>query len=102
MHTVAIVVGAALIATGVGHGIASSLQLLELQSEVNQRLSLTEKFEPLFWSFLQLMQLRRLQRTLVPESPRYGKALRFAMIGMVAFMMGLALLLFGLGVLHSA
>ena len=89
-------------ATGIGHFIASNLQLLELQSEVNQRLSLSEKFEPLFWSFLQLMQLRRLQRTLVPESPRYRKALRFGIIGVVAFMLGLASLLFGLGVLRSA
>jgi hypothetical protein len=51
---VAIVVGAALMAVGIGHLIASSLQLQELQFEINERLLLSDKFEPPFWSFLNL------------------------------------------------
>lgn len=85
MYIVAIVVGAALMATGVGHGIASSLQFLELQSEVNDRLPESDKFEPLFWSFGTRMQLRRLQRSLLPDSPRPRKAVRFAVIGACLF-----------------
>lgn len=45
MHALAIVIGAALVATGIGHLIASSLQLLELQSEVNEQLAPNEKLE---------------------------------------------------------
>jgi len=44
---VAIVVGAALMATGIGHFIASTLQWLELQAEVNERLPESNQFEPL-------------------------------------------------------
>jgi hypothetical protein len=95
VHAVAIVIGAVLMATGIGHFIASSLQLLELQSEVNERLSESEKFEPLFWSFPQLMKLRRLQRVLLPQSPRVRKALRFGIIGLAVFISGVALLFFG-------
>jgi hypothetical protein len=36
VNIIAVVLGAALMAAGVGHFIASSLQLLELQSEVNE------------------------------------------------------------------
>ena len=96
MHIVAIVVGAALMTTGVGHFIASSLQLLELQSEVNDRLPQLDKFEPLFWSLGNRMQLRRLQRSLLPLSPRPGRAMRFAVIGACLFFSGVAMLLFGL------
>jgi hypothetical protein len=96
VHTVAIVIGAALMATGVGHLIASNLQLLGLQPEVNERLPQADKIEPLFWSFPQLMQLRRLQRSLLPRSPRIGKAMRFGVIGFCVFISGVALLLFGL------
>jgi hypothetical protein len=96
VHTVAIVIGAALMATGVGHLIASSLQLLELQSEVNDRLPQPEKFAPLFWSLPQLMQLRRLQRSLLPQSPRSRKAVRFGVIGFSVLISGVALLLFAM------
>jgi hypothetical protein len=93
---VAIVVGAALMATGIGHFIASSLQWLELQSEVNERLPQSGKFEPLFWSLGKRMQRRRLQRSLLPQSPRPAKAIRFALIGACLFFSGAAMLLFGL------
>ena len=96
MHTVAIVLGATLMATGVGHFIASSLQLLALQAEVNERLPQLDKFEPVFWSLPQLTQLRRLQRSLLPQSTRIGKAVRFGMVGFCLFISGAALLLFGL------
>jgi len=96
VHTVAIVFSAALMATGVGHLIASTLQLLELQSEVNDRLPQSEKFEPLFWSLPQLTQLGRLQRSLLPQSPRIRKAGRLGVIGACGFFSGAAMLLFGL------
>jgi len=96
VHKVAIVAGAALMATGVGHLIASNLQLLELQSEVNEQLPPPNKFEPLFWSLPQLIQLRRLQRDLLPRSPRSTKAMRFGAIGFAVFFSGVALLFFGL------
>jgi hypothetical protein len=96
VYIVAIVVGAALMATGIGHFIASSLQWLELQSEVNERLPQSDKFEPLFWSLGKRMQLRRLQRSLLPQSPRPGKAIRFGIIGGCLFFSGAAMLLFGL------
>jgi hypothetical protein len=92
----AIVVGAVLMAAGIGHLIASSLQLEELQFEINERLPLSDKFEPSFWSLPQLTQLRRLQRSLLPRSPRIGKAKRFGAIGFVVFISGVILLLFGL------
>jgi hypothetical protein len=95
MYTVAIVIGAALMATGVGHLIASSLQLQELQFEVNQRLPESEKFDPLFWTFGKRMQLRSLQKSVLPESPRFGKAVRFGVIGFCVFFSGVVLL-FGL------
>ena len=96
MYTVAIVIGATLMATGIGHLIASGLQLLELQSEVNQRLPQSEKFESLFWTLGKRMQLRSLQKSLLPESARYGKAVRFGVIGFCALFSGAAMLLFGL------
>ena len=83
-------------AAGVGHFIASSLQLLELQSEVNERLPQPDKFEPLFWSLGKRLQLRRLQRSLLPQSPRPGRAMRFGVIGACLFFSGVAMLLVGL------
>lgn len=83
-------------AAGIGHFIASNLQLLELQSEVSERLPQSEKFEPLFWSFPRLMQLRRRQRNLLLQSPRISNARRFGIIGFVVFLLGVAVLLFGL------
>jgi len=80
-------------ATGVGHPIASSLQLMELHCEVNKRLPQTDKFEPLFWSLPQFMKLRQFQRNLLPQSPRIGKAVLFGAIGFVIFFSGVALLL---------
>jgi hypothetical protein len=88
-------------ATGIGHFIASSLQLLELQSEVNERLPQSDKFEPLFWSLGKRMQLRRLQRSLLPHSPRPGRAIRFGIIGAFSFFSRAALLLFGLNGIHK-
>jgi hypothetical protein len=96
VHTVAIAIGAALMATGICHLIASSLQLLELQSEVNEQLPQPDRFEPLFWSLPQLLQLRRLQQSLLPQSPRIAKARRFGMIGFSVFISGVALLLLAL------
>jgi hypothetical protein len=95
VYIVAVVVGAALMVAGVGHFIASSLQMLELQSEVNERLPQPDKFEPLFWSLGKRLQLRRLQRSLLPQSPRPGKAMRFGVIGACLFFSGAAILLFG-------
>jgi hypothetical protein len=96
VHTLAIVVGAALMATGIGHLFASTLQLLELQSELNEHLPQADKFEPLFWSLPQFTQLRRLQRDLLPRSPRMVKVRRFGLIGLSVLFSGVALLFFGL------
>ena len=96
VHAVVIVVGAALMAAGIGFFIATSLQLSELQFEVNGRLPEALKFEPLFWSFDRLMRLRDLQKTVLPQSPRPKKAMRFAAIGFSAFFLGVALLFFGM------
>jgi hypothetical protein len=101
VYTLAIVIGAALMATGVGHLIASTLQLVELQSEVNERLPQSDKFEPLFWTLGRQMQLRNLQKNLLPESPRFGKAVRFGAIGACVFFSGAAMLLFGLRGIHK-
>jgi hypothetical protein len=96
VYIVAIVIGAALMAVGVGHLIASTLQLLELQSEVNERLPQSDKFEPLFWTLGKRMQLRSLQKSLLPQSPRFGKAVQFGVIGACVLFSGAAILLFGL------
>ena len=54
------VISAVFMAIGIGHLIAS-----ELPSEVNKQLPQGEQFEPLFWSFFQLRQLRRYQLTVL-------------------------------------
>jgi hypothetical protein len=74
VYTLSVVIGAALMATGVGHLIASTLQLVELQSEVNERLPQSEKFEPLFWTLGKRMQLRSLQKNSLPQSPRFWQS----------------------------
>jgi hypothetical protein len=96
VYTLAIVMGATVMAIGAGHLIASSLQLLELQCEVNERLPHPDKFEPQFWSLPQLTQLRRLQQNLLPHSLRPAKAIRFGVIGAAMLFFGAALLLLGL------
>ena len=96
MHIVAVCVGAALMFTGIGHVIASNLQLLELQAEVNNRLPQPQKFEPVFWTFGRWTQLRHLQQKLLPQSPRPKKARRFAAIGFSVFFAGVWLLCVGL------
>jgi hypothetical protein len=101
VYTLFVVIGAALMATGVGHLIASTLQLVELQSEVNERLPQSEKVEPLFWTLSKRMQLRSLQKNLLPQSPRFGKAVRFGVIGACVFFSGVAMLLFGLRGVHK-
>jgi hypothetical protein len=50
VHVAAIVIGAVLMAIGTGYLMVRSLQLMELQSEVNEQLPQGVKFEPLFWS----------------------------------------------------
>ena len=57
----------------------------ELQFEVNQRLPESQKFDPLFWAVGKRMRLRRLQESVLPESPRFGKAVRFGVIGFCVF-----------------
>jgi hypothetical protein len=96
VHVAAIVIGAVLMATGIGHLIASSFQLIELQSEVNEQLPRHEKFEPLFWSFFRLMRLGRLQQDVLPKSRRPRSAVRFEIIGFSLFFLGIALLLYGI------
>ena len=97
MHRLSIVTGATLLATGVGYLIASNLQLLELQSDVNAALPQVDRFEPLFWSYFQIMQLRRLQRKVLPQNNRFERSKRFAIIGFATLGAGIALLWLGLG-----
>ncbi len=101
MHVAAVLIGALLMAIGIGHLIAGSLQLMELQSEVNQQLPHRAKFEPLFWWLFQVRQLRRYQRDLLPESPRPRKATRFRVIGFSLFLLGIGLLLHGMKGLYK-
>ena len=96
MNMLATVVGAALMAIGVGYLIASSLQLQELQFEINERLPVSDKFEPPSWSIPQYIKLYRFQQGLLPGSPRIKKARQFRAIGSAAFISGVLLLLFGL------
>src|SRR5262249_55031676 len=95
VYMLAIVVGAVLMVIGVGYLIATSLQVQELLFEINERLPVADKFE-LPWSFPQRIQLRRLQGSLMPDSPRIGKARQFRTIGFAALISGVVLLLFGL------
>ena len=94
--------GAILMATGIGHLIASNLQLLELQSEVNAMLPEAARFEPLFWSYFQIMKLRRLQREVLPQSARFERSKRFVIIGFVTLGAGIALLWLGLNGMYRA
>jgi hypothetical protein len=102
VHLVSVVIGATLMAAGIGYLVASNLQLLELQSEVNAALPQADKFEPLFWSYFRIMQLRRLQRKLLPQNSRIEKSKRFAIIGFTILCTGLLLLLLGLEVLSKS
>jgi hypothetical protein len=97
-----IVSGAILMATGIGHLIASNLQLLELQSEVNAVLPEADRFEPSFWSIFDIMRLRRLQRVVLAQCARFERSKRFAVIGFVTFGAGIALLLLGLNGMYRA
>ena len=102
VHLVSIVTGATLMATGIGYLVASNLQLLELQSEVNAELPQADKFEPLFWSYFRIMQRRRLQRKLLPQNSRFEKSKRFAVMGFTTLGTGLLLLLLALEVLSKS
>src|SRR5262245_15014741 len=94
MSLLAILVGAALMAVGAGFLIASSLQRQELLFEISKRQPVSDKFEP--WSIPQRIKLRRLQRSLLPDSPRIGKARQFGVIGFALFFSGVVLLFYAL------
>lgn len=51
-------IGAAMMALGAGSLIASNLQILELQFELNEPLPNAQKFEPPFWWFGTYVRLR--------------------------------------------
>jgi len=65
--------------------ISTSLQLLELQCEVNERLPENEKFEPMGWHLGTYLKFWKLHRQVLPESPRPKLILRLGIAGFSLF-----------------
>jgi len=74
MRILSIVVGVVFFVLGQISFFLATYELMELQHEVNARLPLGEKLEPIFWSILARGKLRALQSVL-PNSPKKGEAL---------------------------
>jgi hypothetical protein len=94
MAIVTIVIGVVLMGTGSGCFIASHAQISELQSEINGRLPEGQKFEPLFWWVGTYLRLLALQRQFLPQSSRPRKALGFGIVGLAVLLFGIGLLLY--------
>ena len=91
METMKLILGVTLAVAGVICLFLSSCQYWALQSEVNDRLTADEKFEPTFWSFATHLEFRRIRQRVLPESPRPRKAWSLAFAGFALFFLGVAL-----------
>lgn len=60
MHTLIIVVGVVFFLLGQTSFFLATYEHMELQHEINARLPVGEKFEPMFWSFLTRRKFRAL------------------------------------------
>jgi hypothetical protein len=92
MRTLAIAVGVAFFVLGQTSFFLATYEHMELQHEVNARLPLDEKFEPIFWSFLTRRRFRALQMRVLPSSPRVARARLFKKIGTVFFVLAISTL----------
>ena len=66
--------------------ISTTLQLRELQCEVNERLPENEKFEPMWWHLGTRLEFRKLYRRVLPDSPRPRLILRLTISGFGLFL----------------
>ena len=92
-----LIIGVVLMASGIACLFLANYQYWELRFEVNERLPAEQKFEPLFWTPVTHLEFRRLHRSVLPQSPRPRRALRFAIIGFSLFFSGVALVSAQLG-----
>jgi hypothetical protein len=92
MRILSIVVGVVFFVLGQISFFLATYELMELQHEVNARLPLGEKFEPIFWSILTRGELRALQGSVLPNSPRIRRARLFTTGGAVFFVLAASVL----------
>src|SRR5262249_45921759 len=97
MNVAALIVGAILAASGIVCVFVANYQYWELHFEVNDRLPDSQKFDPQFWTPFTHLQFRRLERAVLPESPRPRRALKFAIVGFLLFFSGAELVLAHVG-----
>jgi len=81
MHTVAISIAIALGVAGYVYILKSIQEQLQIQHDINSKLPPDKQFEPTFWGFGARERFRRLQKELLPESPRPRRLRRFQLIG---------------------
>ena|ERR1700721_2874750 len=92
MLTLAIVIGVVFFVAGQISFFLATYEHMELQHELNARLPLDEKFEPMFWSFFTRQKVRALQRNVLPNSPRARRARLFTTLGTVFFVLAVSVL----------
>src|SRR5579864_748978 len=92
MHTLIIVVGVVFFVLGQISFFLATYEHMELQHEINARMPVDEKFEPMFCSFLTRRKFRALQRDVLPNSPRLRRARLFTRVGTVFFVVAVSVL----------
>ena len=91
MQTAKLIIGIVVAAAGIVCGFLANQQYWELRFEVNERLPDGQKFEPTFWTPVTHSKFRKLHRTVLPDSPRPKKALRYAIVAFGLFFGGVLL-----------
>lgn len=90
--TVRLIFGVALIAGGAICLFLANYQHWELQFEVNDRLPADQRFEPVFWTPMTSLKFRKIQKRVLPNSPRPRRGWCFAFAGFCLFLSGVAIL----------
>jgi hypothetical protein len=81
VNAIAITLAAILATGGVVCLYRASQQVWELQLELNDQLPREQKFEPHVWTPLTYLRLRRLQKKVLPKSPRPKRMLVLVVSG---------------------
>ena len=92
VHLAAILVAAIVAVSAYVFLFKSLNEIFALQHEINAKLPLGRKFEPLFWSWGTREKLRRLQIELLPESQRLKRSRRFGLLFFLLFLLAITIL----------
>ena len=89
LHLASIILAGILFVAGYVFLFKALNEQFEMQSEINAKLPASKQVDPVFWTFRARQRFSRLQRELLPGSPRRKNLRRFVAISIVLWLSGL-------------